>query len=278
MVITGLEVGKEKIKLVQLKRTTSGAEILEASLLPFTPPLNEEAIISSLKDFLKKRRIKINHLISSFPLSDALIRYLSLPSTSETEIKEMVNLEVPQLVPYGPEEIIVDYLILKREKDCSKVMAIIAPKEKVRAKINLLQKSGLEVEALELSPLPLCRFLLEEKGKIGLLNINPPEVEILFLKEGEVFFTRTFNLKDEEKERLSEELQKSFLQEKVDRLFLSGEFQKELPSFLKERLKVRVEVIDPARLAVIASPQGTSLRGVKRRSNLAAPSSLLGEG
>lgn len=248
MVITGLELGSKKIKLVRLKRTASGGEILEASTLP----------LSSLN---KEKAIKSRHLVSSLPLSNALIRYLTLPSTSEAEIKEMVNLEAPQLVPYNPQEVIIDYIILKKEKGYSKIMAIIAPKEKVKAKLNLLQKAGLEVEALELSPLPLCRLLFSSdksdnyySKKVGLLNIDFPLVEILFLQKGEIFFTRSFNLKGEFQERLCDEIQKIFLQKKVDRLFLSGEFQKELPSFLKERLKVCVEVIDPARSAKGKAP------------------------
>ena len=156
--------------------------------------LKEEEILASLKNFLKQNKINPDYLILGIPRTRVSIKFLTLPTSDDHEIKQMVVLKFNHLFPYEPEKLIFDYTVIHKDANgYSEVMLIAAQKEAIAKQMSLLKKAGLIPDIIDLSTVSLCSqfFKLAMKSANYLLmHCDDSFAELIHISGQKVNFSR----------------------------------------------------------------------------------------
>ncbi len=120
----------ENLKYLQasggVKKTVAAVEVV--SIVGLT----DEQISAHLVGLIKPLRLmsKGNATIVIIPRSCLILRYMTLPSHQESEIRAMADLQVIEHIPYSREEVEIDIQVVEKTADgYSKVMAVVIPRE-----------------------------------------------------------------------------------------------------------------------------------------------------
>jgi Tfp pilus assembly protein PilN len=199
------------------------------------------------------------------------IRILEFPSTDPKEINDMVALQVGKQTPYSREEIIFSYRPINVERHgYTKVMLVIARKNIINARVESLQKAGIEVDKVAVSSEGVFNwfsigYLSEIKKSADgtiLLDVDSNYSDFIVIYKGQFFYTRNIliganHLLDEADkwlEKFTEEVTHSielFHNEERDveigKIFLSGAAKNiaGLEGSLNAKLSFPVEFTDP---------------------------------
>jgi len=269
MPVVVVEIGNDWLKILEYNPTQKGGLVTRASLVKLVQ-IKEPVTIALAKAF-KNLKLSKQDVIVCIPRHLVTIRILEFPSTDPKEINDMVTLQVGKQTPYSREEIIFSYRPIYVEREgYTKVMLVIARKNIVNARVESLQKAGIEVGKVAVSSegaynwFNICypsEITVSSDGII-LLEIDSNYSDFIVIHKGQFSYTRNIliganHLLDE-----AEEWRDKFVEEvnhsielyhneerdvKISKVFLSGAAKKiaGLDEYLKTQLVVPVELTDP---------------------------------
>ena len=192
----GLTIGREFVSMVRVTMSRSGAIVERAVTHPIVEPGDEAEIVSVLRDLIADNKIRSHELNVAVPRNEITTRIVTLPATDESEIHQMVQLEVEEFVPYSAAELEVDEAILERLPDgSSKVLVAIAHRDVVEKPVELLTRAGTEPARIGVSCFALYNAFMfgagsDPAGPVALLDISDVGTDILVTDVGQVSFTR----------------------------------------------------------------------------------------
>lgn len=158
----GLDIGTSYIKAVQLKKLKQASYELEIfEILPIPPGLVDDGVIIDkdklaveIKSLIKKANIKTPYAaVSISGHSSVIIKIIPMPDLTEEEMTKSIRFEAEQYVPFGMDDVILDFQILgKRQtesanKDEKQVDVLI-----VAVKKDLLEGYYNALESAEITP------------------------------------------------------------------------------------------------------------------------------
>jgi type IV pilus assembly protein PilM len=117
-------------------------------------------------------------VVASIPESQSFLRVIEVPEMSDDEVDEAIQWEVAQHIPFGLENVYIDWQPVGYGHDTSgnrkEVLVGAAQKQVVDPLINLLNDLGLDVAALELESQAIVRALIsaELRKHQGLLVVD----------------------------------------------------------------------------------------------------------
>ena len=269
-VFTGLEINDRIIRLAQLKVTPSGLEVIRC----FSEKVNlkqkmkaeerEGLLLEAIKRLLANNKVKISSLAVGLPRHLAVARYISLPSTDEKEIEEMVRYEAERHIPFAIDKVEISYQIIRKSAEESELLLVALKKETLNEHLSLLKKAGLMPEVIDLIPFAAFNSFYYGRSETGgavtcLLNVSGEAIDISIVRAGSLCFTRGVIINGWEREevsryeRLVDEIKRSleaYIREdnnnsRPELIILSGDIEvvcdNELEVVLSERLGLRVE-------------------------------------
>ena len=85
----GVDIGTSAVKIVQLKKTPSGPELINYGMAPLPSDAmtegavsNPQAVSAVIKDILKARKIKVERSFASISRQNVIMRFTKLPIMS----------------------------------------------------------------------------------------------------------------------------------------------------------------------------------------------------
>ncbi len=126
----------------------------------------------------------------------AFLRFVNLPPVSEEEsrIKQIVEYEAKQNVPFPMDEVIWDYQLLAGAEEELEVMFVVIKNDIVESIIDAVGNAGLSVHIVDFAPSALYNVAranhIGDNGCGMVLNIGGRCTALLFL-DGQRFFART---------------------------------------------------------------------------------------
>jgi Tfp pilus assembly PilM family ATPase len=159
--------------------------------------LSPDDISRLLADMIDTNMVKIDEPIVIVPREKTLVRYLRLPSTTETEIENMISFEIAKQIPYSKEEVISDYRIISTDTDgYSEVMLVVAHKNEIEWLNNILSAKGIRPNKIRLSSESISNSLqalnperFKDKN-ICVIDIDSDSTEIIIVSYGRLLFSR----------------------------------------------------------------------------------------
>ena len=272
---SGIYITSNFVRITQAKIEKNNQQILKEFQLDISS-LKKEEIPFRLKEFLKENKIDCDHLTLCIPRSQVSVRYVNLPSVDNKEIKRMIELELNNLLPYKPEELIFDQVIIERRSDgYSRVMPVAAQREVILRELSLFKQAGMLPDDIDISTVSLFNQFYEQKRDPAvnylLINLEDNLLDILVVQKGKLAFSRGVKFRQGEGgQRFIKEVKENInIQEtkgiKIDKLVLSGRGidLKSLAQDLKQALSIKVE-LDEA----ICVTRGPALRSKYNALNI----------
>ena len=206
--------------------------------------------------------------------SRAAVRILSLPTSVQKQLGEVLAYELEAQIPFDMAESVFDYRLLPVPKDSTNlsVLAAVARIADVRARIDVVKNAvGLEPERVGVGAFPLANLASvipalaepvaaadgtpQAEGPIVVLDLGTKSSEVIILKDGDPVFARTISFGTEglpaTANRLAREIRTTIAAHRSQggttpvRLYLcgGGAFVTGGEGFLAAELELPVEII-----------------------------------
>jgi type IV pilus assembly protein PilM len=210
----GIDIGTTGIRMAQLK---SNGEQIELENYAYTETKEYMKILSNgerttnvkmsdteiLEDLLKTMKeagITAQRTAVSIPTSSAFSSIMELPHIPDNEIKEAVNYEARQYIPLPLSEVVFDWSIIDKKtekknnndknlKQINKIdiLLIAIPKEITKKYTDIIEKTKLELVALETESFSLARSLVGNNKKTSVIvDIGNKTTSIIIAENGSV--------------------------------------------------------------------------------------------
>ena len=161
-VSAGIDIGSFAIKAVKLTFSGDSAE-----LAGFAYEMSELDPVGALKKIRENLGIDTVNISVSGPAT--IIRYVSFPKMSVTELAQALKFEAEKHIPFAISDVHLDGFILKDNLADNKMLVLIAAakKEIISQRIKCIFDAGFKVSAVDIDALAL----------INAFNFNYPQTE-----------------------------------------------------------------------------------------------------
>ncbi len=195
--VVGLDIGSHSVKVCQLKRTSTGHEIitLGSTILPEGAvedgTLNEPEIvgkaISELFQNLKIKNKKVGFSISGYSV---IVKKVNLAVMGDKQLEEHIMAEAEQYIPFDIEDVYLDFQDLKtgsKETERTDVMLVAAKKEIVDDYLEMLRGLKLTPVIVDVDGFALentFEYNYQKNENVALVDIGASKMSINILSRG----------------------------------------------------------------------------------------------
>ncbi len=218
--IVGIDVGSSAIKVVRLHESRGSYSLVNVGIMPLEPEtivdntiMDSTAIIDSIRNLLTSMKIKTKRVATSVSGHSVIIRKISLPVMTDSELESSIQWEAEQYIPFDISEVNIDFQILGPDaKDPSQmdVMLVAAKKDFVDDYTAVFADAGLEPMVMDIDCFAVenmfdYNYGFVENEVIALIDLGASATSVNVLKGDMSVFTRDIQTGGN---LLSEELQK----------------------------------------------------------------------
>ncbi|MEL6714040.1 MAG: type IV pilus assembly protein PilM [Planctomycetota bacterium] len=149
--VVGLDLGTSVVKAVEI--TLEGQEpVITGFSRVELPPGG--SVDEAVKQVFKEGKFRSKRVVTGVSGQDTIVRYLSMPKMTDTELKSAIQFEADKLVA-SDDESIIDCLPLERPEEDDpreqmKVLVAAAPAERLNDQAAMVQNAGLLPVAIDL--------------------------------------------------------------------------------------------------------------------------------
>jgi len=257
----GLDFNDKFVKVVELKDTPQGLTLTRFNISPVTIEQGQDAaaaISKTIYQAFSESGILETEVYTVISGSMVQVRRLTLPPMPEGELRDAVKWEAHNFATFPVENALIDYNIIEKGPQGSqKIDLLVAAIEAATFKKHLsaISSAGLRCAGITIAPFALGQLLrrvpsLSQDELVAIVDFAAEEVSINLFKNYVPQFTRQVKIGESlEREILSSftYYREQFLEEKVGRLYLSGESSQleEIKASLSASLGITIEILDP---------------------------------
>ena len=209
----GIDIGKYKIKVVELASSGDIVEIKKISSLPVFENINnfnlekisKAQLSACLQDLCKNLEInpkKTKNIVTSISGALVDIREISTLDLPDNEQSVSLELEAKKHIPLDGTDAIIDYHHLgsnKVEIDKINVILTSTTKNIIQEHASLIQSAGFKPNIFDSDPIALSNLYqfnydLPEEGANIILNIGNSSTTIIVWGKNSPFFTRNIEI------------------------------------------------------------------------------------
>ncbi len=195
--VVGLDIGSHSVKVCQLKRTSTGHEIitLGSTVLPEGAvedgTLNEPEIVGkAISDLFKNLKIKNQKVGFSISGYSVIVKKVNLAVMGEKQLEEHIMAEAEQYIPFDIEDVYLDFQDLKtgtKEAERTDVMLVAAKKEIVDDYLEMLRGLKLTPVIVDVDGFALentYEYNYQKNENVALVDIGASKMSINILSQG----------------------------------------------------------------------------------------------
>ncbi|MBI3072689.1 MAG: type IV pilus assembly protein PilM [Deltaproteobacteria bacterium] len=235
--LIGLDIGTSSIKIALLKDGKKSLEIVgfgRSDLAPETivdgAIMNSTAVVEAIQDAYARARLKTKDVAIGVSGHSVIIKKISLPVMTPDELRESIQWEAEQYIPFDINDVNLDAQILNQkagERGQMDVLLVAAKKEMVNDFTQVVTEAGLtavcvDVDAFAIQNIFERNYEVPSDQTIVLANIGASVVNINVIANGVTTFTRDISIGGN---RVTEEIQKQLnvSYEEAETLKVGGE-------------------------------------------------------
>ncbi|HEY5549983.1 MAG TPA: type IV pilus assembly protein PilM [Candidatus Saccharimonadales bacterium] len=159
----GMDIGHSSLKVMQLE--AGGAKNKSLSVIGYGSSyrydvnsiaggviVDYKALSEAMHDLFEKKlagMISTRKVACTIPTSHSFSRPLKLPAMEDEDLAQAVHLEAEQYIPVAPENLYLDYDVVRRDDKNIDILVVATPKNIIESYVKFLESVGLEPVALE---------------------------------------------------------------------------------------------------------------------------------
>lgn len=244
MKIAGIDIDKDAIRVVELQkgmRTFSVASF-------FSVPVQNGNLSEALKEVSK--RIADAEIVASLNGRDISFRGIRLPITDIKKIEKAVSFEAEELLPFSPDELVIDYQAIEKTEKDTAIAIVAAKKEKIAGYLNTLIENGIDPKAIDITPSAIsaiAAYYLDQKDTYTVIHIGSADADLAVFHGKDIRFFRNIPLGEGWEREACNTLYiyQAINREEIRNIYMCG--SREMDAILKKELFALCS-IEPARI------------------------------
>ena len=210
--VVGLDIGSSAIKAVELKPSGKGFKVAAFGAEPLPPDsIVDGAIIDStaVADAIRRlfettKALKAKDVCASLSGNAVIVKKITLPVMTETELDESIYWEAEQYIPFDIQDVNLDYQILDpgtgpESRGSMDVLLVAAKREKIGDYTGVIAQAGktpviVDVDAFALQNAYEVNYGLEPGRVVVLLNAGASAINVNILHGDQSVFTRDISM------------------------------------------------------------------------------------
>jgi type IV pilus assembly protein PilM len=150
-----------------------------------------ETLVSAIRSIMRQRGIRPAPLYIAISGQAVFPRYVPLPPVSRDKVRQIVQYEAEQNVPFPIDEVVWDYQLIVDEDGEQSVMLVAAKTESVTRLTRSVQDAGLEPEVVDAAPMALYNVVRynypDLTGCTMVLDIGARASNLVFIEDQRIF-------------------------------------------------------------------------------------------
>jgi type IV pilus assembly protein PilM len=219
--LVGLDIGSSSVKLVRLRQASGSWELVAFSLGQLPPDaiaegriMNFAAVIERLRELMREAGIRDAECALAVSGSSVIIKKLTLPEMTRTELEESIMWEAEQYIPFDIKDVNVDAQILNPRAGQGQmdVLMVAAKKDVVNEYTSVALEAGLRPVVVDVSIFAAlnmfeANYMVPADQTLAILNVGANSINVGVLSGGQVAFTRDISTGGSQ---LTQEIQRHF--------------------------------------------------------------------
>lgn len=192
----GLDIGTTTVKAAIYRNRKFIAADVPAPPNGLADP---QAMVAAIGEAVSRTGWRGRQVVTAVSGDRLIIRYLRLPQMTAAELKAGMVYEIENYLPTGTRDMVVDWAVLNSGDELAAgemlVLLAAAPREQVNLLCTIVRDAGLELAAVDLVPLALCRVLAREDARaLAIIDIGSHWSTIVLARSGLPYFSRVINI------------------------------------------------------------------------------------
>ena len=208
--LVGLDIGSSAVKAVELKAAGKGYKVAAFGSEPVPPDsivdgaiIDGGAVAEAIRRLFAAKGIKTREVAASLSGNAVIVKKITLPQMTESELAESIYWEAEQYIPFDIQDVNLDYQILEKGGEPGKgtmdVLLVAAKKEKIADYTGVIAQAGrsavvVDVDAFALQNAFEVNYGIEPGKVVVLLNAGASATNINILSGDQSVFTRDISM------------------------------------------------------------------------------------
>ena len=209
--VVGLDIGSSAVKAVELKPAGKGFRVAAYGTEPIPPDtivdgaiIDGPAVADAIRRVFASKAFKTKEVAASLSGNAVIVKKISLPVMTPTELDESIYWEAEQYIPFDIQDVNLDYQILDagggpEAKGTMDVLLVAAKKDKIADYTGVIAQAGrtpvvVDVDAFALQNAFELNYGFEPGTVVVLMNAGASAVNINIIASGQSVFTRDISL------------------------------------------------------------------------------------
>jgi type IV pilus assembly protein PilM len=203
--LVGLDIGTSSVKAVQLKRSGRAFELVHLGMAPLPPEtivdgviMDANAVIGAVNQIYAENDIKTRQVAVAVSGHSVIVKKIRMAQMKEEELRESIRWEAEQHIPFGIDDVNIDFQILGPPAPGvseMEVLLVAVKKDIVNDYLNVMTAAGLttmvvDVDAFALENAYSISYEIVPQQLVALINVGAAVMTINILKDGISTFTR----------------------------------------------------------------------------------------
>ena len=218
--VVGLDIGSSAVKLIQLKETKRGYQLMHFGSAQLPPEaiidgalMNSTVIVSTIRDLLQSQKVRHKEAGIAISGHSVIIKKITLPAMTNEELEESIQWEAEQYIPFDINDVNIDMQVLTpeaNEQGQMDVLLVAAKKDMINDYLAVVQEAGLTPTVVDVASFCVenafeVNYDLPMSDTVVMVNIGASVININVLSNGMTAFTRDISMGGNQ---FTEEIQK----------------------------------------------------------------------
>ena len=163
------------------------------------PLLPEESAGERLSRLIRGRGVRHRVAMSAMPRDQCLTRLLTLPTTRDDELAQMLELAGNTQFPYPPDATVVDVAVVNQHAGATTVRLVACQRERIEQHLAILRLADIEPLAITPSSWAVCAWYqrlgrgpdIQEPSLI--VNVDDDHSDLVLVHTGRVLWSRVIS-------------------------------------------------------------------------------------
>ena len=195
--ILALNLGASNIVLAEFHVSKNGdLELLRYGISATGAETKSESeklayIVTAIRDIMREQGIRPAPMLMTVSGQSVFPRFVKLPPVSKDKLRQIVQYEAEQNVPFPIDEVVWDYQLIGGDEGELNVMLVAVKIENIKRLTDCVQAADLEPEVVDVAPMALynaVRFNYPDLSACAMiLDMGARSSNLVFIEENRIF-------------------------------------------------------------------------------------------
>jgi type IV pilus assembly protein PilM len=200
----GLDIGSSSVKVVQLKETSKGYQLVNFGIEPLPPQtivdgaiMNQTAVVDAIKQLKMALKLKGKDVATAISGHSVIIKKIKVPPMTPDELEEQIPWEAEHHIPFSKDDVEIDHQLVTTQNAHGQMeLLLVAAKKEVVSDYSMvireakLQPTVMDVAAFTIQNAFEANYEINPEESVALVNVGAALSNINIVSGGTSAFTR----------------------------------------------------------------------------------------